>query len=73
MYVGNKRDTGNPVERAGLQGGALYGIKVTNGGANYGSGPVMHGERGPINGTFVLTQITDPLMHGNGRALQTRQ
>jgi Bacterial protein of unknown function (DUF839) len=28
VYVGEKRDTGNPVERAGLTGGTLYGIKV---------------------------------------------
>jgi hypothetical protein len=28
IYVGEKRDSGNPVERAGLTGGTLYGIKV---------------------------------------------
>jgi hypothetical protein len=28
VYVGEKRDTGNAVERAGLTGGTLYGIKV---------------------------------------------
>jgi hypothetical protein len=28
VYVGEKRDSGNPVERAGLTGGTLYGIKV---------------------------------------------
>lgn len=28
VYVGEKRDSGNPVERAGLNDGRLYGIKV---------------------------------------------
>lgn len=28
VYVGAKRRTGNPVERAGLTGGTLYGVKV---------------------------------------------
>jgi hypothetical protein len=28
VYVGEKRKTGNPAERAGLTGGTLYGIKV---------------------------------------------
>jgi hypothetical protein len=29
VYVGDKRSSGNPVEKAGLTGGTLYGIKVT--------------------------------------------
>jgi hypothetical protein len=29
VYVGEKQRTGNPVQRAGLTGGALFGIKVT--------------------------------------------
>ena len=37
VYVGQKSSTGNPVERAGLHGGKLYGIRVTNGGVNYGT------------------------------------
>lgn len=28
VYVGEKRATGNPVERAGLVGGVLYGVKI---------------------------------------------
>ena len=28
VYVGDKKKTGNPAERAGLTGGTLYGIKV---------------------------------------------
>ena len=28
VYVGEKKATGNPAERAGLTGGTLYGIKV---------------------------------------------
>lgn len=30
VYVGEKQKTGNPVERAGLHGGTLYGIQVEN-------------------------------------------
>ena len=30
VYVGTKQKTGSPVERAGLHGGNLYGIKVEN-------------------------------------------
>lgn len=30
VYVGMKQKTGNPVERAGLHGGTLYGIQVEN-------------------------------------------
>jgi Bacterial protein of unknown function (DUF839) len=29
IYVGDKQTSGNPVERAGLTGGTLYGIRVT--------------------------------------------
>jgi hypothetical protein len=29
VYVGDKKTTGNPAERAGLTGGKLYGVKVT--------------------------------------------
>ena len=30
VYVGMKQKTGSPIERAGLHGGELYGIKVEN-------------------------------------------
>jgi hypothetical protein len=71
VYVGNKRRTGHPVERAGLTGGKLYGIKVTNGGDNYSSGPVAVENNGPINGAFMLQEITDPTYVGNGAKLQS--
>jgi sterol desaturase/sphingolipid hydroxylase (fatty acid hydroxylase superfamily) len=28
VYIGEKQDTGNEVEKAGLHGGSLYGVKV---------------------------------------------
>ena len=59
VYVGDKRTTGNPAERAGLVGGALYGIRVTNGGSNYLNGPVTRENNGPITGTFVLQNVSD--------------
>lgn len=30
VYVGTKQNTGNPIEKAGLHGGELYGIQVEN-------------------------------------------
>ena len=49
VYVGTKRNTGNPVERAGLKGGRLYGIKVVN---------APYEDSGPISGTFVLADVS---------------
>jgi hypothetical protein len=31
VYAGQKRTAGSPIEKAGLVGGALYGIKVAGG------------------------------------------
>lgn len=59
VFVGQKQATGNPVERAGLASGTLYGIKVTNGGANYANGAVTRENAGPINGTFMLVAAND--------------
>ena len=47
VYVGEKQATGNPVERAGLTGGDLFGVKVpgdpteatVNGGEHFDSSP----------------------------------
>ena len=69
LYVGDKRRTGNAVERAGLVGGRLFGLKVTDGGANYGSAPVTRENNGPINGTFGLVDVSDVAV-GSGADLQ---
>jgi secreted PhoX family phosphatase len=58
------------VERAGLQNGRLYGIKVTNGGANYANGPVTLENNGPVAGTFTLQQFTRAEAAGTGAMLQ---
>lgn len=58
VYVGDKRGTGNPVERAGLHGGRLYGLRVTDGGPNYGHGPVAIENAGPVEGRFELVDLT---------------
>jgi Bacterial protein of unknown function (DUF839). len=55
VYVGTKSNSGNAVERAGLQGGKLYGVKVTNGGA--------------VDGTFQLVDVSDAAL-GTGTELQ---
>jgi secreted PhoX family phosphatase len=72
VYIGDKKSTGNPVERAGLVGGSLYGIKVTSGGSNYANTVVARENNGPINGAFVLAKVpTSPTYVGNGAQLQT--
>ena len=48
VYVGEKKSTGNQVERAGLTGGTLYGVKVTGvasepGGTGIASGSAFTG------------------------------
>ena len=53
LYVGDKRAAGSEVERAGLVGGKLFGLKVTDGGANYGGAAVALENNGAINGKFV--------------------
>lgn len=70
VYSGEKRNVGNAIERAGLVGGSLFGIRVTNGGTNYGNGPVTRENNGPINGRFVLENVSDVAV-GSGTALQT--
>jgi hypothetical protein len=70
LYVGDKRRTGNPIERAGLIGGSLYGVRVTNGGATYANGSVTRENNGPISGTFVLENVSDVAV-GPGATLQT--
>jgi hypothetical protein len=71
LYVGDKQRSGNPAEQAGLQDGKLYGVKVTNGGANYGNGLVKLENAGAINGTFDLVDVSDIVASDNGALLQT--
>lgn len=72
VYMGQKRNSGNPVERAGLVGGSLFGIKVTNGGANYGGSAVTRESNGAINGFFVLQGVPAADVLGTGANLQTK-
>ena len=58
LYVGNKQSTGTVIQRAGLQGGKLYAVKVTDGGPNYGGGAVRIENAGAINGRFVLVDVS---------------
>lgn len=75
VYIGDKKTTGTgtAVEQAGLTGGSLYGIKVTNGGANYSGGAVPLENAGAINGTFVATSVSANSANTTtaGAALQT--
>ena len=69
VYVGRKRATGNPVERAGLSGGRLYGIRVVDGGARY-PGAVPRENNGPIRGRFELVDVS-AYATGSGTNLQS--
>jgi hypothetical protein len=74
VYVGDKRSTGNPIERAGLVGGHLFAVKVTDGGVNYLSQPVAVENAGAIHeGTFTLVDVTAPPVDlQSGAKLQQR-
>lgn len=58
LYVGDKQSTGTVIQRAGLQGGKLYAIRVTDGGPNYGGGAVRTENAGAINGRFGLVDVS---------------
>lgn len=70
LYSGEKRRTGTTIERAGLDGGALYGLKVTNGGPSYANGAVPFESNGAIVGRFALESVAD-VATGTGAALQS--
>lgn len=60
VYVGDKQDHGNPVERAGLMNGKLYGVKVPG---------VPLENAGPIDSTFELADLS-AFATGSGAVLQ---
>lgn len=57
VYIGQKTNTGNAVERAGLTNGLTYGIKVNSAGG-YTGAVALENNTG-IVGTFQLAQIFD--------------
>jgi len=71
VYVGDKQAYGSPVERAGLQYGKLYGVKVTNGGANYANGSVPLENNGAVSGSFTLQDLS-AYATGTGAVLQSQ-
>jgi hypothetical protein len=71
VYVGTKQASGNPVQRAGLHGGRLYGIKVVDGGPNYGGAAVRVENAGAINGRFVLVDLSAYALRA-GEVLDTK-
>jgi hypothetical protein len=70
LYLGTKRRFGNPVQRAGLEGGSLFGIKVVDGGPNYGDGAVPFESNGALHGRFALEDVSD-VATGTGAVLQS--
>lgn len=71
FYVGDKQSYGNPVEKAGLHGGKLYGIKVTSASGLYGGAAVPRENNGAINGSFELFDMS-AFAPGAGAVLQTQ-
>jgi Ca2+-binding RTX toxin-like protein len=53
IYVGNKQASGSEVEKSGLVGGDLYGIKV--------DGLLDENTANPANGTFTLAKLGDSI------------
>ncbi|MDO9636768.1 MAG: DUF839 domain-containing protein, partial [Thiobacillus sp.] len=72
LYVGNKQNYGSVVEKAGLQYGKLYGVRINNGGAHYANGLVKLENAGAINGTFDLVDMSDIVAFDSGAQLQTQ-
>jgi hypothetical protein len=70
LYAGTKQTSGNPIERAGLHGGQLFGIRVTAAGGGYGGGAVARENAGAINGTFDLADLSD-VATGSGSTLDS--
>jgi hypothetical protein len=66
LYVGNKQNSGNDIERAGLTNGSLYGIRATNliGLSGFESRTVA------ANGRFDLVNFGD-VSNTTGATLQT--
>ncbi|MGE3106778.1 MAG: alkaline phosphatase PhoX [Phycisphaerales bacterium] len=64
MYIGNKTDTGNDVERAGLTNGNLFGIRVNGLAAESRTSPPAPGTR------FDLFGLGD-VSNTSGAAIQT--
>lgn len=61
VYIGNKTDTGNDIQKAGLANGKLYGIAVPEYGNNTTSGPETSAKNlGDDNlSTFTLVDLGD--------------
>jgi secreted PhoX family phosphatase len=64
LYAGDKQTSGNPVERAGLAGGKLYGLKVTGHAAEDAASGIPSGAR------FAAHDLGD-VRNKSGATLQT--
>ncbi len=71
VYIGQKTNTGNAVQRAGLANGLTYGLKVLT--ATGYTGDILFENATGINGTFGLAQIFDnaTLPNKTGAQFQT--
>lgn len=69
VYIGDKRSTGNDVEKAGLVGGKLYGVKV----AGIGATPTNETDATTVpagGAAFTLVEIPDAAT-STGAAIET--
>ena len=66
VYVGDKRGTGNPVERAGLLGGTTYGVRVGLPGAyDANESTVVSGERFELRSLGDVSDLTAAQLQTN--------
>ncbi|MEY4178345.1 MAG: hypothetical protein RLY70_1919 [Planctomycetota bacterium] len=69
VYVGQKRATGNPVERAGLLGGTTFGVRVGLPGAyDANEGTVVSGERFELASLGDVSDLTAAQLQSNSTA-----
>jgi hypothetical protein len=59
VYIGEKSDQGNAVEKAGLAGGELYGLKIEGIGATTSTGEASVDPSGTFSARFSLVPLGD--------------
>jgi Ca2+-binding RTX toxin-like protein len=75
MYLGDKTNTGNDVQKAGLVGGTLYGVVAAGIGAASNTSTTSGREaselnNAPTSGSFTLAEMVDAV-HKTGTELQS--
>lgn len=64
LYVGNKSSSGNEIQKAGLDGGSLYGIAVAG-------KPTEPNNTSPATGSFTAVALSNNQWNSTGASLQS--